>query len=102
MSAVINFFDSADKSFSKQISNMKTGAVMEYTLWVPFHIFKIYGYPFLILLVMYIYPLVEQELKKIESINELEIDERLDYEPFFILFHFAVCFVVIRMAAIGL
>ena len=68
MSFLIKFCDTADKNFSAQISNMKTGAVMEYTLWVPFHIFKIYGYPFLILLVMYIYPLVELELKKIESL----------------------------------
>ena len=50
MSAILGYIDSADKNFSGQISNMKTGAVMEYTLWVPFHIFKIYGYPFLILL----------------------------------------------------
>ena len=59
MSFILNFLDKADRNFSTQISNMKTGMVMEYTLWVPFHIFKIYGYPFLIMLVMYIYPLVE-------------------------------------------
>ena len=81
---------------------MKTGSVMEYTLWVPFHIFKIYGYPFLILLVMYIYPLVEQELKKIESVAELEIDDRLDYEPSFILFHYMICFFITKCATVGI
>ena len=81
---------------------MKTGAVMEYTLWIPFHSFKIYGYPFLMILVMYVYPLIEQELKKIESLAELEVDERLDYEPMFILFQFLICFFIIKSTTIGL
>ena len=81
---------------------MKTSWIMEYTLWIPFHAFKIYGYPFLLMLMMFLYPLVELDLKKIENIMELNQDERLDYDPYFIITHFGVCYVVIMCATKGL
>ena len=82
--------------------SMKTSWLMDYTLWIPFHAFKIYGYPLLLMLMMYLYPLVELDMRKVENVLELEQEERLNYDPYFILTHFAVCYVIIASATKGL
>lgn len=39
MAAVIKFFDDWDKANSKKIHDMKSGMIMEYSLWVPVNAF---------------------------------------------------------------
>ena len=51
---------------------------------------------------MYLYPVVELDLKNIENINELELDEKLDYDPYFTLFYYVFCWFIVTCATKGL
>ena len=71
MNFIKNTLHEFDASMSSNIQKMKSSWIMDYTLWFPAQAFGVYGYPFLMMMVMYLYPVVEKELKNIEDLNEL-------------------------------
>ena len=54
------------------------------------------------MMIMYLYPVIERDMKHIEDLNELEVDERLDYDAYFILTYYVVCALCVSCATKGL
>lgn len=87
MAAVIKFFDDWDKANSKKIHDMKSGMIMEYSLWVPVNAFQPHIFPILLFAFASLFPTCERELQKID-IQELEEKDRIQYQLTFVVVHY--------------
>ena len=76
MSFILNYLDDWDKAQSKKIHNMKSGWVMEYSLWLPVNAFQPLIFPFVLIGFATIFPTCERELQKIDM-QELEEKDRI-------------------------
>ena len=76
MSFIIDYLDAWDKNQSKKIHEMKTGIVMEYSLWVPVNAFQPMLFPFIVLILSHLFPVCEMEMQHI-NLEELEEKDRV-------------------------
>ena len=85
----IAYLDSCDKAQSQRLHQMKSGYSMDYTLIVAANCFQPLVFPFLVLIMAYLFPMCDLELKE-QKLEELEPLEQVAYWASFGATHYLI------------